>query len=50
VVVATGSQRKGLKRPSSNKDDDYKELLQKETERAEAQLCLAEEQLTLTKL
>ena len=50
VVVATGSQRKGLKRPSSNKDDDYKALLQKETERAEAQLRLAEEQLTLTKL
>lgn len=50
VVVATGSQRKGLKRPSSNKDDDYKALLQKETERAEAQLHLAEEQLTLTKL
>lgn len=50
VVVATGSQSKGLKRPSSNKDDDYKALLQKETERAEAQLHLAEEQLTLTKL
>ncbi|KAJ7996461.1 hypothetical protein DPEC_G00237310 [Dallia pectoralis] len=50
VVVATGSQRKGFKRPSSNKDYDYKALLQKETERAEAQLCLAEEQMTLTKL
>ena len=50
VVVATGSHRKGLKHPSSNKDDDYKALLQKETERAEAQLRLAEEQLTLTKL
>ncbi|XP_059407392.1 uncharacterized protein LOC132141746 [Carassius carassius] len=49
VVVATGSQRKGLKRPSSNKND-YKALLQKETEQAEAQFRLAEEQLTLTKL
>ncbi|RXN19418.1 hypothetical protein ROHU_007285 [Labeo rohita] len=50
VLVATGSQRKGLKCPSSNKDDDYKALLQKETESAEAQFRLAEEQLTLTKL
>ncbi|KAL7395379.1 hypothetical protein ABVT39_015518 [Epinephelus coioides] len=24
AIVATGSQRKGLKRPSTNKDDDYK--------------------------
>ena len=50
AVVATRSQRKGLKRPSSNNNDDYKALLQKETERAEVQICLAEEQLTLTKL
>jgi len=50
VVVDTGSQRKGLKSLSSNKDDVYKALLQKETERSEAQLRLAEEQLTLTKL
>ncbi|KAJ8273751.1 hypothetical protein GJAV_G00105120 [Gymnothorax javanicus] len=48
--IIGGSQRKGLKRLSSNKDDDYKALLQKETERAEVQICLAEEQLTLTKI
>jgi len=47
-VVATGARKRGLKRPLANGDGDYKALLQRETERAEVQTRLAEEQLTLT--
>jgi len=40
-----------LKRPLPNKNDDfYESLLKRETERAEAQILLAEEQIKLTKL
>lgn len=50
LTTATGSQR-GLKHPLPNKDDDaYRALLKRETERAEVQIRLAEEQITLTRL
>lgn len=51
LITATGSQR-GLKHPLPKKDDDdaYRALLNRETERAEVQIRLAEEQITLTRL
>ena len=49
--AVTGAQRRGLKRPLPNNNDDaYESLLKRETERAEAQILLAEEQIKLTKL
>ncbi|GAA6103582.1 uncharacterized protein LOC107710894 [Tachysurus ichikawai] len=49
--AVTGAQKRGLKRPLSNNNDDaYALLLKRETERAEAQILLAEEQIKLTKL
>ncbi|GAA6104298.1 uncharacterized protein LOC107710894 [Tachysurus ichikawai] len=49
--AVTGAQKRGLKRPLPNNNDDaYELLLKRETERAEAQILLAEEQIKLTKL
>ncbi|GAA6093590.1 uncharacterized protein LOC107710894 [Tachysurus ichikawai] len=49
--AVTGSQKRGLKRPLPNNNDDaYELLLKRETERAEAQILLVEEQIKLTKL
>lgn len=47
-LVPTGPPERGSKHPK--KDDAYKVLLQKETERAEVQIHLAEEQLILARL
>ncbi|GAA6083814.1 uncharacterized protein LOC107710894 [Tachysurus ichikawai] len=49
--AVTGAQKRGLKRPLPNNNDDaYELLLKQESERAEAQILLAEEQIKLTKL
>ncbi|GAA6088484.1 uncharacterized protein LOC107710894 [Tachysurus ichikawai] len=50
--AVTGAQKRGLKRPlpNNNNDDAYELLLKRETERAEAQILLAEEQIKLTRL
>lgn len=49
--AVTAAQKRGLKRPLPyNNDDTYESLLKRETERAEAQILLAEEQIKLTKL
>ncbi|KAJ8003997.1 hypothetical protein DPEC_G00154220 [Dallia pectoralis] len=51
VVVATGTQTRGLKRYFPNQDDDaYESLMKREAERAEIQIRLAEEQITLTQI
>ena len=47
-LVPTGPPERGSKHPK--KDDAYTVLLQKETERAEVQIHLAEEQLVLARL
>ena len=47
--AVTGAQRRGFKHPNNN-DDANDSLLKGETERAEAQIILAEEQIKLTKL
>lgn len=41
----TGPQKRALKRPLPNNNDAYELLLKQETERAEAQIPLAEEQI-----
>ncbi len=48
--AVTGAQKRGLKRPLPNNDDAYESLVKRETERAEAQILLAKEQIKLTKL
>ena len=50
-LAVTGAQKRGLRHPLPiNNDDAYESLLKRETERAEAQILLAEEQIKLTKL
>ncbi|GAA6074392.1 uncharacterized protein LOC107710894 [Tachysurus ichikawai] len=48
--AVTEAQKRGLKHPLLNNNDAYELLLKRETERAEAQILLAEEQIKLTKL
>ena len=45
-LAVTGAQKRGLRHPLPiNNDDAYESLLKRETERAEAQILLAEEQI-----
>lgn len=48
--LGTGTQKRGLKRPLPTNNDAYELLIKRETERAEAQILLAEEQIKLAKV
>ena len=51
VVIATGAQNKVWTRSLPNKDDNiYKSLFKRETEKADVQIRLAKEQITLTQI
>ncbi len=50
AATASGAKKRGLKRslPKTDDDDAYMTLVKHEIERADVQICLAKEQITLT--